>query len=88
MDANGNPAPPTADTFRNAINPSVKQAAAPVFPDIVRFPPICPGGLPRPCPEAISADEPGTFVVNYRNEPVGLRVFDPTAPGPDGKPGT
>jgi hypothetical protein len=28
------------------------------------------------------------FVVNYRNEPVGLRVFDPVKLGPDGNPGT
>lgn len=30
----------------------------------------------RPCPEAISADDVGMMVVNYRNEPVGLRVYD------------
>jgi hypothetical protein len=28
------------------------------------------------------------WVVNYRNEPVGLRVFDPNKIGPDGKSGT
>ena len=39
-------------------------------------------------PEAISADDVGMLVVNYRNEPVGLRVFDPATNGPDGKPGT
>ena len=27
------------------------------------------------------------LVVNYRNEPVGLRIFDPNKLGPDGKPG-
>ena len=27
------------------------------------------------------------FVNNYRNEPIGLRVFDPNKIGPDGKPG-
>jgi hypothetical protein len=58
------------------------------FPDIVRFPSLCPGGVDRPCPEAINADDAGMLVVNYRNEPIGLRVFDPVAPGPDGNPGT
>lgn len=88
VDEQGNHVPPTADTFRNAINPSFRQQAGPVFPDIMRFPPVCPGGVPRPCPEAISADDVGMLVVNYRNEPVGLRVFDPNKLGPDGKPGT
>ena len=36
-----------------------------------------PRRVPRPCPEAISADEPGTMVVNYRNEPLALRVRNP-----------
>jgi hypothetical protein len=82
--------PVTADTFRNAINPSFRQQAVggpdlglgnpandPAFPDIVRFPAVCPDGSPRPCPEAITADDSGMLVVNYRNEPFGLRVFDP-----------
>jgi hypothetical protein len=38
-------------------------------------PPLSPP-LP-PCPEAITAAEPGTMVVNYRNEPVALRVQNP-----------
>ena len=36
--------------------------------------------VPNPAgirPEAISAADPGTFVVNYRNEPLALRVRDP-----------
>jgi len=37
----------------------------------------CPGGFAPPCPEAISAADVGTMVVNYRNEPVALRVRDP-----------
>jgi len=41
---------------------------------MVRF---VPGGVPAPCPEAISAADVGTFSVNYRNEPVPLRVRDP-----------
>ncbi len=41
----------------------------------------------RPCPTAIDVQDPGMFSVNYRNEPVALRVFDPFALGPDGQPG-
>ena len=33
--------------------------------------------LTPPCPEAISAADVGTFSVNYRNEPIPLRVIDP-----------
>lgn len=76
------------NTFRFSINPSVRAELNPVFPDLFVFPPVCPGGVPRPCPEAISLEDPGMHVVNYRNEPVGLRVFDPNRIGPDGKPGT
>jgi len=78
---------PDANSFRAAINTSVKQAANPVFPDVVRNAAVCGDGTPRPCPEAISADDPGFFVTNYRNEPVGWRVFDPNKLGPDGKLG-
>ncbi|MEQ1776926.1 MAG: hypothetical protein ABL863_00095, partial [Nitrosomonas sp.] len=108
-------AEPTPDSFRFAINPSVRKPARPVFPDILAFEPTCPGGkgsevLPgaiynvvtnfndstsykegkplRPCPEAISADDVGMMVVNYRNEPIGARVYDPNKRGPDGKKGT
>lgn len=76
---------PNPDSFRRAINPSFRQEAG--LPDVVVFPPFCPGGVPRPCPEAISADDVGMLVVNYRNEPLGLRVYDPNKLGPDGKPG-
>lgn len=73
-----------ADSFRFAINPPIRAddpAATAADPKrIFEILPVCPGGVPRPCPEAISADDPGTFVVNYRNEPVGLRVFDPNKP--------
>jgi hypothetical protein len=37
----------------------------------------CPSGDPAPCPEILSADDVGTFVVNYRNEPIALRVRNP-----------
>ena len=61
--------------YRNdnsAVNPPGKQEAG--LHDLVELAPACPGGAPRPCPEAISAEEPGTMTVNYRNEPVALRV--------------
>ncbi|MDH5179972.1 MAG: hypothetical protein OEY07_09915, partial [Gammaproteobacteria bacterium] len=100
LDANGQPVAPAGigpggaviagtDTFRFSINPSWRQQ--PIggsFPDILHFPVLCPGGAPRPCAEAISADDVGMLVVNYRNEPIGLRVFDPLKLGPDGKPGS
>jgi hypothetical protein len=73
-----------ADSFLEAINPSVR---AEVFPQILAFEGVCPGGVPRPCPEAISGADVGTYVLNYRNEPVGLRIFDPEGIGPDGFPG-
>ncbi|HZI19290.1 MAG TPA: Ig-like domain-containing protein [Pyrinomonadaceae bacterium] len=44
---------------------------------LVETAPQCPGGVPRPCPEAVSADDVGTMSVNYRNEPVALRVRNP-----------
>ena len=61
----------------------------PVFPDLVMEARggIVSGCLTRPCPQAISVQDPGMHVVNYRNEPVGLRVFDPAQTGPDGNPG-
>jgi hypothetical protein len=42
--------------------------------NLVTLAPTCAGGVPRPCPEAISAEDPGTMTVNYRNEPIALRV--------------
>jgi hypothetical protein len=101
VDEAGKPKPPTADSFRTSINPSVRKPAKPEFPDIIAFEPDCPGGSkglpgavysgtqrpPRPCPEAISADDVGMMVVNYRNEPLGLRVFDPGRLAADGKKG-
>ncbi len=115
-------AEPTRESFRQAINPSLRKPLSPVFPDILAFERTCPGGrhvhlndlLPgsvyltatdfsnpalydpisgqpwRPCPEAISADDVGMMVVNYRNEPIGARVYDPNKDAPhtkDGKKG-
>jgi manganese oxidase len=45
-------------------------------PDMIR-PPLagtCPNGIGTSCPEILSADDPGTMSVNYRNEPLALRV--------------
>jgi hypothetical protein len=60
----------------NVINPPVKKEVG--LPFIVQKPDQCPGGAPLPCPEAVSAADPGTMSVNYRNEPLALRVQDPT----------
>ena len=58
-----------------AINPPVRDEAA--LPVNIKKADQCPGGVPLPCPEAVSAADPGTMVVNYRNEPVALRAQDP-----------
>ncbi len=78
---------PTADSWKQAVNPPQKLKSQP-FPDVITAVPTCEGGVPRPCPEAINIAHGSMLVVNYRNEPVGLRVFDPNATGPDGKLGT
>jgi len=36
---------------------------------------VAPPNIPQP--ESISADDPGTSLINYRNEPIPLRVRDP-----------
>ncbi len=76
------PADPTrtipcyADFF-GSVNPSLRQEPPEErITDLVFFPEVCDDGSPRPCPEAISADDPGTYVINYRNEPPGLRIFE------------
>ncbi|MFQ5719441.1 MAG: copper oxidase [Acidobacteriota bacterium] len=63
------------DDRPNAINPPARIEVG--LPDLVARAPLCPGGVQPPCPEGISADDPGTFSVNYRNEPVAMRVRDP-----------
>jgi hypothetical protein len=57
------------------VNPPGKVEVG--LPFLLEPPRVCPGGVPAPCPEAISADDPGTMVVNYRNEPIPLRIRDP-----------
>ncbi len=78
-----------ADAFRFAINPPMREQINPPFPELVVE---LAGGLDlrcpsRPCPQAIDVQDPGMLAVNYRAEPIGLRIFDPNKLGPDGKPG-
>ena len=94
-------APDLRNSFRDAIQPPYRQQASltNAFPvDIWDFPASCVGDNPddptarvmRPCPEAITADDPGMYVVNYRNESLASRIFDPDRPAtecPDGKQG-
>ena len=77
----------------DAVNPAGRKEIG--LPDLLarpdQCPCHCPGGassctqcsvsLPPPCPELISADDPGTMSVNYRQEPVALRVRDPNTNG-------
>jgi len=63
----------TAD--EEPVNPPGKVEVG--LPFLLAPPDVCPGGEAPPCPEAISAEDPGTFSVNYRNEPIALRVRDP-----------
>ncbi|MCY1509995.1 hypothetical protein D9M68_443540 [compost metagenome] len=79
--------PLTTDSFRFAVNPPVRAFIANELESTVEAAGAVFGCPSRPCPQAISADDPGMFVVNYRNEPVALRVFDPNKLAPDGKPG-
>ena len=71
IDAKGQP---IADP-KGVISPPIVNQVG--LPFIVENGLVCPGGVPAPCPEAISASDPGTFSVNYRNEPVPLRIRDP-----------
>jgi hypothetical protein len=85
-------------TWRDVVNPTLKLEAHD-FPDVVTAEGGCPGlddngnptngtaNVPRPCAEAINIGHSSTWVTNYRNEPIGLRVFDPDAKGPDGQNG-
>jgi hypothetical protein len=44
----------------------------------------CPNDSLPPCPEILSADDPGTMTINYRNEPLALRVRNPGGNGQAG----
>jgi len=60
----------------DAINPPGRaEVGLPFIQQRQCPPPFPPDG---PCPEAISAADPGTFVVNMRNEPIATRVNDPS----------
>ena len=59
-----------------AVNPPARDEVG--LPFLLEPAKLCPNSnFPPPCPEAISAADPGTMSVNYRNEPVPLRVRDP-----------
>jgi manganese oxidase len=73
IDGRGRPVPDPA----SAINPPAKKEIG--LPFLVEAAPVCPGTtVAPPCPEAISAIGHGTMTVNYRNEPLALRVFNPS----------
>ncbi len=57
-----------------AINPPGREEIG--MPLMLKRPEDCPGGADLPCAEGVSADDPGTFWVNYRNESLALRVLD------------
>ena len=73
----------TPPYFPPPINPPGKDEVGLPFllrPPFVRggLPGLCPNHIDRPpCPEIISADDPGTMTINYRNEPLALRVRTP-----------
>ncbi|TAN43642.1 MAG: copper oxidase [Nitrospirae bacterium] len=60
-----------------AINPPGKVEVG--LPFLIAKPRECPNGssAAEGCPTAISAADDGTFLVNYRNEPLALRIRDP-----------
>ncbi|MFL6193296.1 MAG: hypothetical protein ACJ75H_03945 [Thermoanaerobaculia bacterium] len=81
---NSNPELGWIDTLR-AVNPPAKEEVGPH--DLYVRASECPvpdGSstvLPAPCPEAVSAADVGMNVVNYRDEPLGLRTYDPVTGG-------
>ena len=63
-----NPAGKFEDNIQNLLQPPVRKGHCPS-----PSPSVATTLLP-PCPELLSADDPGTMSVNYRNEPIALRV--------------
>jgi hypothetical protein len=68
----------------NAVNPPGRKEIG--IPDLLARPDRCPVKnsstvISPPCPEIISAADPGTMSVNYRQEPLALRVRDPLTNG-------
>ena len=58
------------------VNPPAKNEVG--LPFLLEPAEQCPGSnFAPPCPEAIAAADVGTMSVNYRNEPIALRVRDP-----------
>ncbi len=58
------------------VNPPAKDEVG--LPFLLEPAEKCPGSsFTPPCPEAIAAADVGTMSVNYRNEPVAMRVRDP-----------
>jgi manganese oxidase len=58
------------------VNPPAKNEVG--LPFLLEPAEKCPGSsFSPPCPEAIAAQDVGTMSVNYRNEPIALRVRDP-----------
>ena len=76
IDAQGKPVP---DPAKAIIPPGTEPVG---LPFLYARPQQCPGGVPLPCPEAISSTDNGTFTVNYRNEPLALRILDPRSGTP------
>jgi hypothetical protein len=59
------------------VNPPARKEVG--LPFLLEPADVCPGSnFSPPCPEAIAAADVGTMSVNYRNEPVALRVRNPT----------
>jgi manganese oxidase len=64
------------DANNKPINPPFRVESG--LPKLLTPASVCPGtNIAPPCPEVISADDVGTMVVNYRNEPIPMRVRDP-----------
>ena len=96
-------APSIDDTWQEAVNPSLELEAALTDIVTAKGACPGPGigqgpngtdqrtnfdiNVPRPCAEAINLAHGSTWVTNYRNEPVGLRVFNPDAKGLDNQNG-
>ncbi|MCY1342262.1 hypothetical protein D9M68_271810 [compost metagenome] len=80
--------PAGGDSFRYAINPPMRGGSGSLIDggtDLAGG--LMPGCPSRPCPQIIDGEDPGMFSVNYRNEPLGLRIYDPLKTAPDGKAG-
>jgi hypothetical protein len=64
----------------NAVIPPAREDVG--IPELVERADICPDKANKPpCPEAISAEDVGTMSVNYRHEPLALRIRDPHTNG-------